>query len=70
MRPICCIEHSDKAMHITAFVGNQIGVCEVFDFAVPEGYSPEYVSKQTSIHKSGSTPSRKRQSRRIISRIV
>jgi hypothetical protein len=53
MRPIRMIEHTNKARHITAFVGDQIRICDAFGFAVPEGCSPDYVSKQSFTHKRG-----------------
>jgi hypothetical protein len=53
MRSIRCIEHKGKAKHITAFVGDQVRICEAFGFAIPKGCAPDYVSKQTFTHKRG-----------------
>jgi hypothetical protein len=53
MRSIRCIEHTNKAKHITAFVGDQVPICATFGFDIPEGCSPDYVSKQTFSHKRG-----------------
>jgi transposase len=59
MRSIRCIEHTNKAKHITAFVGDQLRICETFGFDIPEGCSPDYVSKQSFTHKRGRPRKRK-----------
>jgi hypothetical protein len=46
MRPIRLIEHTNRAKVITPFVGAQVDICEVFGFKIPEGCSPEYVSRK------------------------
>ena len=53
MRSIRCIEHKNRAKFITPFVGDQIAICKAFGFDVPEGCSPDYVSKQTFTHRRG-----------------
>jgi len=53
MRSIRCIEHTNKAKHITAFVGDQLKISEAFGFTIPDGCSPDYVSKQSFSHKRG-----------------
>ncbi|GHV42197.1 hypothetical protein FACS1894187_24310 [Synergistales bacterium] len=59
MRPIRCIEHTNKAKFITPFVGDQVGICRAFGFDIPEGCSPDYVSKQTFTHRRGRPPKKK-----------
>ena len=46
MKPIRCVEHTNRAKMITPFVGRQLDVCEAFGFKVPEGCAPTYVSRQ------------------------
>ena len=46
MKPIRCVEHTNRAKMITPFVGRQLDVCEAFGFEVPEGCAPTYVSRQ------------------------
>ena len=53
MRSIRCIEHTNKAKFITPFVGDQVRICETFDFTIPEGCAPCYTSKQKFTHKRG-----------------
>lgn len=53
MRTIRCIEHTGKAKFITPFVGAQIDICNAFDFEVPKGCSPDYVSKQKQPNRRG-----------------
>ncbi|MDR3331710.1 MAG: transposase, partial [Synergistaceae bacterium] len=53
MRSIRCVEHTNKTKLITPFVGDQTGICRAFDIEVPEGCSPDYVSKQTFSHRRG-----------------
>ena len=53
MRSIRCIEHKNRARFITPFVGDQIAITKAFGFTVPEGCSPDYVSKQTFTHRRG-----------------
>jgi len=59
MRSIRCIEHTNKAKFITPFVGDQVSICKAFGIEIPEGCSPDYVSKQTFTHKRG-RPRKKR----------
>jgi hypothetical protein len=53
MRSIRCIEHTNKTKFITPFVGDQVKICKAFGFEIPEGCSPDYVSKQTFTHRRG-----------------
>ena len=53
MRSIRCIEHTGKAKFITPFVGSQLDVCEAFGFNVPDGCSPDYVSRQKREKRRG-----------------
>ncbi|MDR1657854.1 MAG: hypothetical protein LBT47_09945, partial [Deltaproteobacteria bacterium] len=43
---IRCIEHTGKAKFITPFVGKQIDICDAFGFEMPDGCSPDYMSKK------------------------
>jgi hypothetical protein len=56
MRPIRMIEHTNRAMAITPFVGAQLDICEAFDFDIPEGCAPAYISRQKSKRKRGRPP--------------
>jgi hypothetical protein len=53
MRPIRCIEHTDKLKFITPFVGDQLEICKAFGFEVPKGCMPDYVSKQKTVKRRG-----------------
>jgi hypothetical protein len=53
MRSIRCIEHTGKAKFTTPFVGNQLDICDVFGFKIPEGCSPDYVPKQKGAKRRG-----------------
>ena len=53
MRPIRCIEHTNKAKIITPFVGAQVDICEAFEVTIPDGCSPDYVSKRKSPRRRG-----------------
>jgi transposase len=53
MRPIRCIEHTNRAKTITPFVGAQIDICKAFDAEIPKGCAPEYTSKRKSNQKRG-----------------
>jgi transposase len=53
MRSIRCVENTNRQKHITAFVGDQVRICNTFNFEIPEGCSPEYVSKQSFTHRRG-----------------
>lgn len=53
MRPIRCIEHTNKAKFITPFVGKQVDICQAYGFDIPEGCEPTYVSRQKFSHKRG-----------------
>jgi hypothetical protein len=59
MRSIRCIEHANRARHITTFVGDQVRICDAFGFPISEGCSPEYASKQAFTHKRGRPCKRK-----------
>lgn len=48
MRTIRCIEHKGRMKFITPFVGNQVEICKIFGFEIPEGCAPQYVSKEKS----------------------
>jgi len=56
MRPIRLIEHTNRAKAITPFVGKQVDICEEFGFAIPEGCSPTYISRQKPKPKRGCPP--------------
>jgi transposase len=56
MRPIRCVEHANRAKLITPFIGKQIDICEAFDFDIPEGCAPAYVSRQKPVRKRGRPP--------------
>jgi transposase len=53
MRPIRCIEHTNRSKVITPFVGMQTDICEAFGFEIPEGCAPKYVSKKKPARKRG-----------------
>ena len=53
MRSIRCIEHVGKAKFITPFVGAQIYICNAFGFDIPQGCSPDYLSKQKTPKQRG-----------------
>jgi hypothetical protein len=53
MRPIRCIEHTGRAKFITPFIGGQLDICNAFGFEIPEGCSPDYVSKRKSVKRRG-----------------
>lgn len=56
MRSIRQIEHKNKAKIITAFVGAQVDICEVFGFDIPKGCKPTYTSRQVPKRKRGRPP--------------
>lgn len=56
MRPIRMIQHTNRAKTITPFVGAQVDICEAFDFDIPDGCAPAYVSRQNSGRKRGRPP--------------
>jgi hypothetical protein len=56
MRPIRMIEHTNRAKTITPFVGAQVDICEEFDFDIPKGCAPAYISRQKSEPKRGRPP--------------
>jgi hypothetical protein len=58
MRSIRCIEHTGKAKFITPFVSAQLDICKAFGLEVPEGCSPDYISKQKYAKRRG-RPSKK-----------
>jgi transposase len=53
MRPIRCIEHTNRAKKITPFVGAQLEICENFGFAIPEGCAPVNTSRRVPKRKRG-----------------
>jgi len=56
MRPIRMIEHTNRTKAVTPFIGAQVDICEEFDFDIPEGCAPAYVSRQKSERKRGRPP--------------
>lgn len=59
MRPIRMVEHTNRTKVITPFVGAQIDICEAFDFDIPQGCTPAYISRQKVAHKRGRPPKKK-----------
>ena len=53
MRPIRCIEHTNRAKQITPFVGMQVEICDAFGFEIPKGCAPTYVSRQKPKRRRG-----------------
>ena len=53
MRPIRCIDHKERARHITPFVGKQIDIAQVFGFDIPEGCDVNYKSRKSREKKAG-----------------
>ena len=53
MRPIRYIEHPNTKPVITPFVGDQVKICEAFEFEIPDGCAPEYVVRKTNKGKRG-----------------
>jgi hypothetical protein len=53
MRPIRCVEHTNRVKLITPFVGAQVDICKAFDVEIPEGCAPDYVSKRKFKRKRG-----------------
>jgi len=53
MRSIRLIEHTNKTKVITPFVGAQIDICKAFGFAIPEGCTPVYTSRQKPKRRRG-----------------
>lgn len=58
MRTIRCIEHSGRMKFITPFVGAQVEICKIFDFQIPDGSAPIYVSKAKSATKKRGRPAK------------
>jgi hypothetical protein len=56
MRPIRCIEHTNRAKAITPFVGAQVDICKAFGFEIPEGCAPAYTSRKKPERKRGRPP--------------
>jgi hypothetical protein len=56
MRPIRCIEHTNRSKVITPFVGAQVDICEAFGFEIPKDCAPTYTSCQKSKRKRGRPP--------------
>ena len=53
MRTIRCIEHDGHRKFITPFIGNQVVICDAFDFEIPEGCPPTYTSRKSTKGKRG-----------------
>ena len=58
MRSIRCIEHTGRIKFITPFVGAQVKICEAFDFQIPDGCAPVYVSKSKPTAKKRGRPAK------------
>jgi hypothetical protein len=56
MRPIRCIEHTNRAKVITPFVGAQVDICKAFGFEIPDGCAPTYTSRKKPERKRGRPP--------------
>ena len=57
MRSIRQIEHKNVAKTIiTPFVGDQLSICEVFGFDIPNGCKPEFTSRKAPARKRGRPP--------------
>ena len=46
MKPIRCVEHTNRAKMITPFVGKQLEACEAFGIEAPKGCAPTYASRR------------------------
>jgi len=44
MRPIRCIEHTNREKKMTPFVGAQVDICNAFEFEIPKECEPTYVT--------------------------
>lgn len=53
MRTIRCIEHDGHRKFITPFIGAQVTICDAFDFEIPEGCRPTYMSRKSTKGKRG-----------------
>jgi hypothetical protein len=53
MRPIRCIEHTNKAKIITPFVGDQVDICDAFEVDIPDGCRPDYRSRRKEGKRRG-----------------
>ena len=53
MRSIRYIEHKNKKTVITPFVGAQVDICNVFEFAIPADCKPDHVSKRKPVKRRG-----------------
>ena len=58
MRTIRCIEHTGKMKFITPFVGSQVDICKVFNFAIPDGCAPVYVSMDKPVIRKRGRPAK------------
>ena len=58
MRTIRCIEHTGKMKFITPFVGSQVDICRAFDFDIPDGCAPVYVSKARPVTRKRGRPAK------------
>jgi hypothetical protein len=59
MKPIRCIEHTNRARVITPFVGDQLDICEAFGFEIPKGCAPAYPTHQKPKRKRGRPPKKR-----------
>jgi len=53
MRTIRCIEHDGRRKFVTPFIGDQIKICKVFGFEIPDGCKPTYISRKSNDGKRG-----------------
>jgi len=53
MRSIRCVEHPNRARHVTPFVGMQNDICDAFGFTPPKGCERKYVSREVTTRKRG-----------------
>jgi hypothetical protein len=53
MRSIRCVEHTNRARHVTPFVGMQNDICDAFGFTPPKGCERKYVSREVVKRKRG-----------------
>ena len=53
MRSIRCVEHTNRAKHVTPFVGMQNDICDAFGFTPPKGCERRYVSREVVKRKRG-----------------
>lgn len=56
MQVIRSIEHDEHRKFITPFVGDQITICDAFNFEIPEGCRPTDTSRKLANGKRGRPP--------------